>query len=1156
MYSRKYFPNLYQNINFIEKYSQLKEVDGKVLGSFKIVVPDFWSQTSADIIAQKYARRAGVPRYLKKIHEDNVPVWLQRSEEDVDAFLKENHGKIDINEFSQDSHLRYEHEDDARMIFERVAGCWAYWGWKGGYFEAENDACDFYQSTVLMMINQEAAANSPQQFNGGIHWAYGIKGQPQGHFYYDAEQKDCVRSTSAYEHPQLHACFILSVNDSLLGEGGILDLATKEATAFKYGSGTGSNFSALRAKNEPLSGGGSSSGLMSFLGMFDKVAGALKSGGKTRRSAKMNTIDVNHPEILDYITCKMHEENKVASMITGSKNIKKHLDNLHYAAKHGECDVNANPALASAIIDAHRDSVPVELLIRALSLLEQGVDDIGFEVFTADFNGSAYASVNMQNANNSIRVTDEFMRAVIDDDYFKLTNRTNPKEYTQVKARKIWDSLCLSAWSCGDPGIQMDDTIASWHTCPASGRINGSNPCSEYMFLDDTACNLASLNLVKFQLKNGRLDTDKFVKAVKTWLKALEISVFIAQYPSRLIASNSHKFRPLGLGYANLGSFLMRAGIPYDSDEARSIAGYITAVMHGVSYKTSAELASKLGAFEGYQLNREHMMRVICNHRHAVFGELCDQVNIQPRSLDHTYLTNVESEFVKNLWDDVVDHGHKYGFRNSQVTVLAPTGTIGLMMGCNTTGVEPQYMLITHKKLSGGGYMKLVDESVNYALMHLGYTNDQIDAINKHIVGHGSLAQCDLLNHEALLNRGFTKENIAKIESALPDVFDVSNAFSEFIIGSEIYDHLHIPADQRNGSSLLKQLIPEDKIKDLNLYVCGHMCIENAPFIKPDHLQVFDCAVPNGEHGKRSIATKGHVLMVSTAQSFLSGAISKTFNQRQETKVTSKTYDTAFDAEDVESISDVFMLCYKHGVKCTTVFRDGSKMSAPLGSFSDNKILSLLRSVNSAPDSKTKLKRGERELLPNKRYGYTQKVTVSNDSIYHTTGENVGGELRELFITASGREGSAFRSIMNAFAKSISLGLQYGVPLEEFIHAFVFMNFPPSGLVSGHKHIKKIYSIIDYIMRDLAINYCNMMDLANVQNAHKEDVANLRNNITHKRVTNTTSIDSALDATQLEIKKARMLGYTGEFCAVCREARMIYDGTCSICEACSNTTGC
>lgn len=1141
-----------QNINFEKRYSQLKEIDGRILNTIEVIVPNFWSQVSVDILAQKYARQAGVPIYLKKVEEDGVPQWIQRSEENIEELLTNVPNGIEIKENDANASLRYTNENDARMIFGRVAGCWVYWGWKGKYFDDEEDARNFYDSVIQMMLQQEALANSPQQFNAGIHWAYGIFGSPQGHYHYDHVGKKVVRSTSAYERPQLHACFIQSLKDSLLGESGIMDLATKEATTFKFGSGSGTNFSTLRATNEPLTGGGTSSGMMSFLKLFDAVAGTLKSGGKSRRSAKMNTVDVDHPEIIEYITSKMYEESKVASMITGSKMIKKYIDLVKDAVKStcngNSYNVNDNKQLAKVILDAHEDGVPIEILIRTIDLLKQNVEDVKTEIFNADFNGNAYASVNMQNANNSVRVTDKFMSAVVQDGYHKLVNRTNANEFTQVRARKIWDALCLSAWSCGDPGIQMHDTIASWHTCPKSGAINASNPCSEFMFLDDTSCNLASLNLIKFQKEDGRLDTVKFIQSAKLWTKVLEISVHIAQYPSENIARNSHAFRPLGLGYANLGSFLMRAGIAYDSQEARSIAGYITAVMHGAAYETSAELASRIGTFEGYEVNKSDMMRVVKNHHNAVLGKECVQVNIQPLSLDHKHLTSHEISLVKELWDRVVQKGTKHGFRNAQVTVIAPTGTIGLLMGCNTTGIEPQFMLVTYKKLSGGGYIKQVDESVPHALRRLGYTDEIIKKINTYIIGNGTLRGSQF-DHDFFLSKGLKQNTIDNIEKHLPDVFDINSAFSVFNIGKDVYDHFGIN-DYTNSSDLLKAMgLSKKNIETLNQYVCGHMCIEDCPLVKREHLNVFDCAVPNGKYGKRSISTRGHVLMVASVQPFISGAISKTFNQRHDVKVMSKNYNIDTD-DTTESISDVFMLCHRYGVKCTTVFRDGSKMSAPLGSFTENDIISLIKNPTPRHKNKNSLDRGESEPMPDKRFGYTQKATIGGShTIYYNTGENNKGELREIFITGTGNEGSTFRSIMNCFAKSVSIGLQHGTPIEKYVSAFVGASFSPSGFVKHDNHIKKTSSIIDYIFRSISANYINKTSTKSSDT--DVDTDSIKSSDIHKRHQNSDK-DKSDHLREMAIQQ----GYTGDFCPACGGLRMVLDGTCSKCMDCGTSNGC
>src|ERR1700736_1936665 len=623
----------YAEIAFRTTKSEIRNPDGSIVFSQEsIEVPSAWSQVAADVLAQKYFRKAGGPARLKRIAEDTVPAFLWRSTADEEA-------RAALPKTGRDRG-----ETSARQVFDRLAGAWTYWGWKGKYFDRDADAAAFFDELRFMLARQMAAPNSPQWFNTGLHWAYGIDGPSQGHYYIDHETKKLVKSKSAYEHPQPHACFIQSVSDDLVNDGGIMDLWVREARLFKYGSGTGSNFSKLRGENEKLSGGGKSSGLMSFFKIGERAAGAMKSGGTTRRAAKMVTVDVDHPDIEDFIEWKVKEERKVAALVTGSKILQKAIKAILRACVNCEgpgddCfDPEKNPALKKEIKLARRAFIPDAAIKRIVQMGRQGQTNVDFKTFTADWDSEAYLTVSGQNSNNSVRVSDEFLRAVEKDSDWTLTRRLDGKAHKTMKARALWDKIGRAAWASADPGLQYHTTINDWHTCPAAGPIRASNPCSEYMFLDDTACNLASLNLIQFRdAATGEFDIESYEHAARLWTIVLEISVMMAQFPANEIARLSYDYRTLGLGYANIGGLLMSSGIPYDSDAGRQICGTLTSIMTGVSYATSAEMAAQLGAFPGFKKNREHMLRVIRNHRRAAYGERAgyEKVASPPVPLDH-----------------------------------------------------------------------------------------------------------------------------------------------------------------------------------------------------------------------------------------------------------------------------------------------------------------------------------------------------------------------------------------------------------------------------------------------------------------------------------------------------------------------------------------
>lgn len=1198
----------YASIEFRTTKSEIRNPDGSVVFSLdNIEVPAQWSQVASDVLAQKYFRKAGVPAHLKRVEENSIPSFLWRSVPDTDA----------LADLPKDQ--RYVSETSARQVFDRLAGAWAYWGWKGGYFDTEEDAQAFSDELRYMLAAQMAAPNSPQWFNTGLHWAYGIDGPGQGHFYVDYANGKLVKSKSSYEHPQPHACFIQSIEDDLVNDGGIMDLWVREARLFKYGSGTGTNFSKLRGEKEKLSGGGSSSGLMSFLKIGDRAAGAIKSGGTTRRAAKMVVVDIDHPDIEAFVDWKVKEEEKVAALVTGSKIVKKHLKAIMRACVncegHGDDCFNAekNPALKREIKAARREDVPDNLIKRIVQYARQGFTDISFDTYDTDWDSEAYLTVAGQNSNNSVRVTDDFLHAVEKDGDWTLTRRLDGKPAKTLKARALWDKIGYAAWASADPGIQFHTTINDWHTCPAGGAIRASNPCSEYMFLDDTACNLASLNLLQFrdpQTKN--IDIDAYEHAVRLWTVVLEISVLMAQFPSKEIAQLSYDYRTLGLGYANVGGLLMSSGIAYDSEAGRAITGALSAIMTGVCYATSAEMAKERGPFARFLENRESMLRVIRNHRVAAHGERAgyEGVAINPVPLDYAACPDPQlMERAAQAWDKALALGEQHGYRNAQVTVVAPTGTIGLVMDCDTTGIEPDFALVKFKKLAGGGYLKIVNRAVPEGLRALGYRESEIAEIEAYAVGHASLAQAPGINTTTLRAKGFTDEKLAAVEAALPSAFDIKFVFNKWTLGADfLTQSLKVTPEQledRNFDLLTHLGFLKSEIEAANTHACGSMTLEGAPFLKKEHYAVFDCANPCGRIGKRYLSVESHIRMMAAAQPFITGAISKTINMPNDATV-----------EDCEQ---AYLLSWRLGLKANALYRDGSKLSQPLSAQliagDDDDVAEAVDEVVAAnmPARAAALAERivervvhqvvrERDKLPDRRKGYTQKAAVGGHKVYLRTGEYADGRLGEIFIDMH-KEGAAFRSLMNNFAIAISLGLQYGVPLEEYVDAFTFTRFEPAGPVQGNDAIKNATSILDYVFRELAVSYLGRNDLAHVspddighdvlgkgENEGKAPEANsivsrglLRSKTDKLMVVRggaatalrsepetVQEMDAAAAVSSLgwteptktvegmaeRRAEARMKGYVGEACPECANFTLVRNGTCLKCETCGSTTGC
>jgi len=1050
----------YQNLKFTKRTSEIKNPDGTaVFSQDDIVVPAQWSQVATDIVAQKYFRKAGVP-------------------------LVNAHGEPVLDKQGQP---KTGGEQDARPLFHRLASCWSDWAQKYGYFDTPEDTSAFYDELCHILADQIAAPNSPQWFNTGLYSVYGITGPAQGHYFVDPKSGDLKRAQSAYERPQPHACFIQSVADELVNSGGIMDLWTREARLFKYGSGTGSNFSNLRGAGEPLSGGGRSSGLMSFLKIGDAAAGAIKSGGTTRRAAKMVCLDLDHPDIETFITWKVTEENKVAALVAGSKACAQKLNGILNACRvmnaEGTFETitesRRNSSLRRAIADARKHFVPEGYIQRMLLIAEQGFTHFEFEELDLAWEGKAYSTVSGQNANNSVRIPNRFFEVLEQGGEWELIRRTDGQVVRTIPATELWETIAHSAWSCADPGVQYDTTINEWHTCPQHGPIRASNPCSEYMFLDDTACNLASINLVKFLRDDGTFDIDSYRHVCRLLTIVLEVSVLMASYPSLEIAQKSYDFRTLGLGYANLGTVLMRWGIPYDSPQALAVCGALTAIMTGEAYTTSAELAKELGPFPAYERNREAMLRVIRNHRRAAYqapDEDYEGLTIAPRGIDPAYSQEDLLKAARDSWDRALALGERFGFRNAQTTVIAPTGTIGLVMDCDTTGIEPDFALVKFKKLAGGGYFKIINQSLPPALKEMGYDAKEQEDIIRYCLGRGTLKDAPRINHQTLSEKGFDETALEKIEDALGGAFDIQFPFNDWMLGENFArDHLKLNGDRlRNWKTNPLEALGFnlDEIQAANDYCCGTMTVEGAPHLKDQHLPIFDCANRCGSRGRRFIPFEAHIAMMGAAQPFVSGAISKTINMPNDATM--------------ENVKKAYWSGWKHMLKAVALYRDGSKLSQPLSVNADaSERLDHMESSVVEEASRQITERivlrylAKRRRLPNRRKGYTQKAIIGEHKIYLRTGDYEDGSLGEIFLDMH-KEGAAFRSLMNCFAISVSLGLQHGVPLEEFVEAFVFTRFEPNGIVTGSKDIKMATSVIDYIFRELAITYLERNDFRQV----------------------------------------------------------------------------
>ena len=859
--------------------------------------------------------------------------------------------------------------------------------------------------------------------------------------------------------------------------------------------------------------------------------------------------------------------------------------------------------------------MPPGLIDRALRMLVQGGEALTLPRFSVDWDSEAYRTVTGQNANLSVRVTDAVLEAVEKDQPWSLTRRVDGAEVRTVPAGDLWQAIGDAAWASADPGVQFHDTINDWHTCPADGEIRASNPCSEYMFLDDTACNLASINLLKFLKEDDTFDVDGFIAASQLLTMALEISVGMASYPSAAVAERSHLYRTLGLGFANLGGLLMSAGIAYDSEEGRAAAGAIAALMQGAAYKTSADMAQRLGPFPRFEANRENTLRVLRNHRAALGTASFEKLQNPPMVLDSArvpFAGLVDAAAV--VLADAVVASEAHGVRNAQATAIAPTGTIGLLMDCDTTGIEPDYALVKFKQLVGGGTVKIINRSVPRALRKLGYTGPQISQIEQYALGHGTLDGSPVISCDDLRHEGFGERQIEAVELALKSAFDVSYVFTREVLGeSFMRGTLGFNDDQldQSGYRTLRDLgFSDEDVHRANLFCCGTMTLEGAPHLLHEHLDVFDCAAPCGRVGSRALSVAAHIEMMAAVQPFVSGAISKTVNLPA--SATAHDCLTAYET------------AHAAGLKAVALYRDGSKLSQPLNS-------ALTASEDLETDDLVDLPQGERgrifaervvekivertpgrRKLPDRRKGYIQKATVGGHKVYLHTGEFDDGEIGEIFIDMH-KEGAAFRSLMNNFAIAISLGLQYGVPLEEFVDAYLFTRFEPAGPVTGNDRIKNATSILDYIFRELAISYLGRSDLGHVPDGDgtfamgsgndAEGIPKEAQQFISKGLTRSSTMDNlvvlrggdfdrfrrqsedpeesgedevedeagvaeiateepsgptlrAVDPSPSASEEARLKGYEGDACPECGQFTLVRNGTCLKCESCGATTGC
>lgn len=1093
----KYFTKNLKSINFIKRNVKIFDNDGQIIFEDDIEVPEFWSINAVNIFANKYLRKRGVPKQSVKVFEAGLPEWLQRC---VPA-----------------PETEFTTEISAKQVIHRIVGAWTYWGWKGKYFDNEEEAKIFFDELQYAMLHQICFPNSPQFFNTGIHWAYGIEGTPTNEQYYvDPETEKVCKSTVGYERPQPHACFILGIEDKLIGEHGILDTWMREGMLFKFGSGSGINASKWREKGASLSGGGVSSGVINFLSVGDTSAGAIKSGGTTRRAAKMIVLDIDHPEIEKFISWKTEEEHKMACLVAGSNIIKYHLHAIAEAFKKTNTIEN-NPYLLFRVQLALKDGLLDNTINRLLDKLANKLPINDPVIFDSDWRGEAYASITGQNANNSVLITDNFMNAMLAGENFNLIGRVANQPIATLPAKDLWNSIVENAYLTADPGVQYRNTINSWNTCDEE-EIVATNPCAEYMFLNDTACNLCSFRLTAFLKNDNQFDIEGFCHFVHLFTVALEISVYMAQFPSKSIAQRSYDYRTLGLGFADLGGLLLSLGLPYDSDEGRALARDIAALLTGQAYKTSAIMAAKLGPFPRFKFNKSSMMRIMRNHARYINALDSDYENLNLVPTKNNTITPLNDSVI-TLWKEVLELGNQYGYRNAQTTAIAPTGTIGLCMGCDTTGCEPFFSLITYKQMLEGGTIMLTSNAVTRALKYLDYSPQEISDICSYIEGTKKLTNKAPINHYTLA-KFCSEKAIMQIESQIPNSFSLRDVFH-----ANVFDKI----DDISRRKLNILFTPEEiQLTEELLY--GKHTIEGAPHIKAKHLPIFDCAVTCGKFGHRYIHWTAHVKMLGAMSPIISGGLSKTVNlPRSATR---------------KEVSECYLLAWRLGVKACALYVDGCKASQPLNlhtrtteGVSLDKVRLILEEIafiliqqgySDADLIKKRLferigRKANKRSLPMKRGGYSRKVYIGQEmeKFILRTGEYEDGSVGEIFITA-GQGSPSYKELLNSIAILISLALQYEVPLEEIAHLLHGLDFAPNGSVTGHESINNTSSVVSLVIEDLIRNYSKTQ-------VGKE--------ILH-----------ALEADKTEIYEM--------MCLNCKHTKLKRSGRCFTCINCGSTTGC
>ncbi len=1018
----------YEGITFSSTSVDVRNADGSGAFAFDdIVVPAHWSGLAADILVRKYFRKSGVPTALRRVPEEGVPAWLWRHEPDQDV-LKD---KPEADRFGG--------EQDARQVFDRLGGFWTYWGWKGGYFDSEDDARVFYDETRRMLALQVFAPNSPQWFNSGLHWAYGVDQSGDGYAIADSGTGEASDAPLAYERSFIHSCFIQSIKDDLVRDGGVIDLIADEAKIAKFGAGTGANFSALRGSNEPLSSGGLSSGLLTALQASDRAAALVSSKGSTRQPSKMVIVDADHPEVLDYIHWKVVEERKVAALASGSRVCNRYLKTVFDACEGPESgrslddEIRENGHLRLAVGSARVHGVPDNAILSVIELALHGGSWTTFEEYTADWDSAAYHSVSGQRSNNSIRVSDAFLDAVEADADWDLVNRTTDKVARTIKARNLWDNIAEAAWSSADPGVQFDTTINEWHTCPVTGRINGSNSCSEFLFLDDTATTLACINLRAMAKSGLDVDLAAFEHSVKLVTLLMEISVSAALYPSHEIAEKNDAYRPLGVGFTNLGGTLMAAGVPYDSDQGRAFCGGVTALLTGLTYATSAEIASDVGAFRGFAKNRDDMLRVIRNHRRAAHGHTDGYENLSRTPAMPLGEPGATSQplvdAARKAWDRALSLGERHGFRNAQASVIAPTGTTSLVLDCDTMGIEPDYALVKHKTLAGGGYLVIVNRCVPEALRSLGYSQTEIDSICRYVVGDRTLRSAPYMHHEQLKARGFTEQLITAAERALKTASSIENALCPTKLGVTFCAQaLGLSEEElvQPDFSMVRHLgFSALEVRGANDHCFGRGTLEGAPGLNPRHLPVFDCSVPCGASGTRSLSVESHLTMMAAAQPFISGAISKTVNMPSNSTI--------------GACRDTFSTAAELGLKAVALYRDGSKLSQPLTSaaaLAGNSLDHTHQQQGNLNEDEQVAQRIVAAWLSTlsgdnngSQIGKNPNRVVNTPSLAALDGLSL---LDEAELEALSGSGGPAQSLVRILATSIALGLRHGAPISEY----------------------------------------------------------------------------------------------------------------------------